>query len=160
MRAVSRLFINSVPKSGTYLLSEILKRAGLHQTYWHVAEEGYDDYNRLSFAEGRRTPEMGRTLQPIAQTLANVGDGAFAVGHLRCKPATIAALTPFQVVFLSRDLRECLVSFVRFMMATGRAAVRQRPWADEPTAQLRMLRYLEVDGLVMVDLFGSIRKPY
>lgn len=153
---MEKVFVNSIPKAGTYLVSEILRRAGLHQTLWHVAETAYDDYTRVGRADGRRTPERARTQQPMAETLARIETGQFAVGHLSHKIASVGALKGFQIIFLSRDLRECLVSYVRFMMETGRAAVRGCVWAGIADPTERLMAYFRVDGPVMVQLFRDM----
>lgn len=151
-----KCFILSVPKAGTYLMSEILKNCGLEQTYLHLKEDDYDDYKRISFEDGRRRPELARCRCPAVEALGLVGPGAFAVGHLRHTPEVAAALAGFKVVFLRRDLRDGLYSLMRFLRETGRAEVRRLPWIAEPEPQAMFRRFLETEGPALVDHYRAL----
>jgi hypothetical protein len=63
-------FIISIPKSGTYFLSEILKNLGLKQSYMHIAPNKYEDYKEAnSFDEMRENYEKFRKPVPIQKSL-------------------------------------------------------------------------------------------
>lgn len=52
-QSLPRVFVLSMPRAGTYLLGELLARAGIAPTQIHVADDSYDDYSRLGLAGGR-----------------------------------------------------------------------------------------------------------
>lgn len=151
-----RGFVLSVPKAGTYLVSEILKTGGLTQTFLHVAEHGYEDYTKAPLTEGRRRPETVHGERPMADTLAQVTPGGFAVGHLSHSPEAVALLDGFRVVFMKRDLRACLVSRMRFQRDSGRAAQRNLPWLVGTTPAETFHAFLRHEGAAIVAHYRAL----
>ena len=72
-----------------------------------------------------------------------VQPGQFAVGHLGCSPQSRALLTDFKKLFLYRDARDGLASFLRFHADTQREGPRTRAWSDLPEGPEKMLRFLD-----------------
>ncbi len=51
-----RVVLNSIPKAGTCLISEIIARLGFHQTYLHLALKRVIAYDRNLLHSGRSGP--------------------------------------------------------------------------------------------------------
>ncbi|MGN6512746.1 MAG: sulfotransferase domain-containing protein [Lysobacteraceae bacterium] len=151
-----RVFVLSMPKAGTYLMAELLARAGLAATQLHVNDDSVDDYASLSLEQGRVQPERARRQSKPVDALALIGPGQFAVGHLAYTQALERALQEFHLVFLRRDPRTALVSYVRFLVDSGRAEARGVPWRLQPTAPLRLQHFLEHEGLAHLERFRRL----
>jgi len=149
------VFVNSIPKSGTYLLAAILEELGLEFTHWHVFETFYDDYTDAPLNVARAHPERFRIRQPVSRTISRLRPCQFAVGHLCYNERTRRALRDCYVIFLKRDLRECLVSHMRWQSATGRD---RSAWTRIDDPQQRMLAYLSKWGRSFVKRACAIGK--
>ena len=147
------VFVNSIPKSGTYLLAAILEELGLDSTHWHVFETFYDDYTDVPLEIARVHPERFRIREPVERTANRLRPGQFAVGHLPYNDRTRQALRNCFVIFLKRDLRECLVSHMRWQAATGRD---QSAWTRIEDPQQRVLAYLSKWGRSFIRRARSI----
>jgi hypothetical protein len=130
-----RVLVVSIPKSGTYLTAELVKALGYRWTGMHVGETAYSDYSRSDLDEARRDPGRFARSEPLSTSLERIQPGEFAVGHLRFKPEIIEATRPFKRIYLTRDLRSALISYMRFMHSTGRLGARHLAWY--PVADLR-----------------------
>jgi len=114
MQTRPRVIILSLPKSGTYLVSEILRRLGFHQTFFHLRPDSLDAYDRELFVKGKRNTSPDFFVEcPIEQSVKLVRSGEFAAGHLACTDRTKAAFAPFKVVHARRELRASMVSRFR-----------------------------------------------
>ena len=116
-----KTFIISVPKSGTYLLREILEQAGAAPSQLHISESGTYDYSKISYELGRRQPNKCKTRMPLEESLALIPENSFAVGHLAYSPETADMLKDFNVLFVGRDIKEIYLSFMIYQIETGRA---------------------------------------
>lgn len=116
-----KTFVISIPKAGTYLVREILEQAGLKKSQLHISESGTYDYSKISYKEGRRKPNKCKTRMPLAQSLKQIPNGSFAVGHLAHSPETIKLLKDFNVLFIGRSIKEVFLSFMVYQIETGRA---------------------------------------
>lgn len=149
------VFVNSIPKSGTYLLAAILEKLGLEFTHWHVFETFYDDYTDVPLDMARAHPERFRIRQPVSRTVSRLRSGQFAVGHLCYNERTRRALRGCYVIFLKRDLRECLVSHMRWQATTGRD---KGAWTRIEDPQRRFPAYLLKWGRSFVKRAREIAK--
>ena len=116
-----KTFVIRVPKSGTYLMREILEQAGLGKSQLHVSESGTYDYSKISYEEGRRKPNKCKTRMPLHESLARIPDGSYAVGHLAYAPQTAELLEDFNVLWIGRDIKQIFLSFMIYQLETGRA---------------------------------------
>jgi hypothetical protein len=130
-----RVLLVSIPKSGTYLVAELLKALGYRWTGMHLAETAYTDYSGSALEEARREPGRFTRKEPLSTSLANIRAGEFAVGHLPFKPEIVEATRSFKRIYLTRDLRLALISYMRFMHSTGRLGAKHLAWY--PIADLR-----------------------
>jgi hypothetical protein len=138
-----RIAICSLPKSGTYFLAEVLSQMGCVATQLHLSSNACTDYRCATRKEAREEYKRFNTLLELSKSLALVLPGQFAVGHLECSPRNRALLADFKKVFLYRDLRDGLASFLRFHADTQREGPRTRVWSDLPDGPEKMLRFLD-----------------
>jgi hypothetical protein len=145
-----RVILLTQPKAGTYLISEILRRLGLHQTYYHLGLDSLDAYDRHQLDQGRREPRRYRAAIPIEQAARIIRTGEFAVGHLPCCDRAADALADFRLVFCRREQRAALVSCMRFHHQTGRPAPGAgQPLDERPRA--RTAEFLRRSGPKLVE---------
>jgi hypothetical protein len=123
-----RVIVVSIPKSGTYLVAEVLKALGFGWTGMHLAESAYTDYRGSNLDDARRDPGRFLRSDPLNKSLERIGAGEFAVGHLPFKPDVVEAIGPFKRLYATRDLRTALISYMRFMQSTGRLGARHLAW--------------------------------
>lgn len=135
-----RVVVVSIPKSGTYLVAELLKALGYRSTGMHLAETAYTDYTGSRLEDARRDPGRFTRSEPLPAALTRIGPGEFAVGHLPFKAEVVEATAPFKRLFVTRDLRWALISYMRFMHSTGRLGAKHLAWY--PIADLRKRCYV------------------
>jgi hypothetical protein len=136
------LIVISLPKAGTYLVSELLKAFGYHATGWHLVAKFCTDYSHADFADARRNPAKYSREGKPSEFLSQVWPGEFAVGHLACNDEVLAATAHFKRIYLTRDLRTALVSYMRFLTDTGRMDVKNTPWYHLTDPRQRMAVFL------------------
>jgi hypothetical protein len=151
-----RVMVCSIPKAGTYLVGEVLRRLGTVAAGFHFSTDGlmFMDSRFATREEARN--EFGRFCHavPIERALPLVLPGQHAVSHLECTPRTRELLTDFKVVFVYRDLRAALVSWMRFHQDTGREAQWNWIWPEYPNKRERLVVFLREAGAVF---FGVCR---
>ncbi|MEZ6318078.1 MAG: hypothetical protein R3B49_04875 [Phycisphaerales bacterium] len=116
----ARVVLVTIPKAGTYLFSETIRRLGFEQTHLHLAPDRVVAYDPARLDEGRAHPERFQVDCRIEQSTRLVRAGQFAASHLPCNERTLAALEDCRVIFATRELRSSLVSRARFDTKTGR----------------------------------------
>src|SRR5690554_4406821 len=103
-----RVFVITIPKSGTYLMREILEQIGFDSSYLHISKNGTYDYSKISFEDGRRDPKKCFTQMPFKESLAQIPQNSFAVGHIKYSRANAMLLKPFKLIFLGREPKETI----------------------------------------------------
>lgn len=136
------VLVVSLPKSGTYLVAELLKALGYRSTGMHLAENAYSDYSGAGIQEARRDPGRFARSEPLAKSLTRIQPGEFAVGHLPFNEATQEATARFKRLYLTRDLRTALISYMRFMHSTGRLGAEQLAWYPIADPRKRLVVFL------------------
>ena len=129
----------SIPKSGTYLTAKLLSELGCIDTEIHAHSVGFDDYRGKSLREKRELYSQYNIRLPLGETLSHVRPGQFLVGHFSHNVETVSALQDFKKIFCFRNLRDVLISHMRFMQIPGRGGAA--PWRDMPDGPDKMLRY-------------------
>ncbi len=147
------ILLVSIPKSGTYLLAEILKALGHRWTGMHLAETAYTDYSGSDLEQARQDPGRFARSEPLHTSLTRIHPGEFAVGHLPFKDEVVQATRPFKRLFLTRDLRSALVSYMRFMHSTGRLGARHLAWYSIPDLRQRCYVFLQTSAPYMLKRF-------
>jgi hypothetical protein len=138
----NRVLVVSIPKSGTYLMAELLKALGYASTGMHLAETAYSDYKGVDLEEARTHPGRFARTEPLSQSLSRIKAGEFAVGHLPCKNEIVDATSAFKRFYLTRDLRTALISYMRFMRTTGRMGAKEMRWHSMADPQERLIHFL------------------
>lgn len=153
-----KVFLITVPKAGTYLLSAIMQNMGVHRSHLHISDKGHNDYSRIPFEIRRKDPGKSFTEMPLAKSLSLVRDGSFAVGHLRHTAEAEEALQPFRLLFAGRKPKDTLLSRMLFLLESGRAHRwdKDRPWVNERNPGKQFLKYLSIRGDENLDLYSRI----
>lgn len=104
------VLVTSIPKSGTYFAGALLKHLGFRDLGIHI---NFDHYVVLR--------DMGEDLIipfPAAFSLQRLRPGQFATSHLPCDPELekAALRSNLKILFLHRDPRDCVTSYLRFVM--------------------------------------------
>lgn len=118
-----KYFIISKPKSGTYLCSNILKILGLIQTFMHISEKYYHQYDPNNIEDGRLNPKKYQLSVPIEKSILKVPENSFAVGHLQPKKENLQLLVDFKKIFLHRNLEDRKMSAGRWTLETPRKPI-------------------------------------
>ena len=114
-QAAAALLINTIPKSGTYLLEAAAVQAGLHRTRLHLFAHLCDDYRSVPDAEMHAAPEQHRRAVPAAAVAHMLQPGEVVVGHIDDHAQLDGvAQASVRIVHCVRDLRAVLASLYRF----------------------------------------------
>jgi Sulfotransferase domain len=148
-----RVIVVSIPKSGTYLVAELLKALGYRWTGMHLAETAYTDYGGSALDQARQDPGRFARSEPLSASLNRIHAGEFAVGHLPFKDDVVEATRPFKRLFVTRDLRVALISYMRFMQSTGRLGARHLAWYSIPDLRQRCQVFLRTSAPYMLKRF-------
>jgi hypothetical protein len=149
----NRVLVVSLPKAGTYLVAEVLKALGYGSTGMHLAETAYSDYNGAELDEARRNPGRFARREPLSQSVLRIAAGRFAVGHLPCKKEIVQATASFKRIYLTRDLRTALISYMRFLAATGRLGAKELSWYAIADPKARVVDFLRTSAPHLLDWF-------
>ena len=142
-----RVILVSVPKAGTYLMFEVLRRIGLRESFLHIQHDhrAIGAYNLQNAPKKLLRGDKVKYFQPMpfSEALALVKPGEFAVGHIPPIPEVKQFLRiDFKIVFLVRDLRDCLISHMRYMISTGEIVEQDHPWCTIADDKERFKQYL------------------
>ena len=106
--------IISVPKSGTYLGAKILEKIGFIDLEIHVSDKYFADYRWMNLPAKRKQDLNVIKNVDIKHVVKLIQRGQFCVGHVPHSPANEHRLNRFIRFFLVRDIRDCVVSYMRF----------------------------------------------
>lgn len=146
-----RVLICSIPKAGTYLYSRALELLGLEPTHLHLSMTHFGDYRFTSAANARNERKEVRVDMPIKQSLPLVGPGQFAVGHLECSWETVDLFSPFKILFLYRNLRDAVVSHMRWVASGAWGTAKTDGWRSMRDTPAKMLSYFNDIGTFFFD---------
>ncbi len=149
-----RVAVISVPKAGTYLVGHLLKTLGYVDTGAHAWEGGFDDYRDLSPDEAKRGGAHLARHIGLAELTRLVHGGQFLVGHMACTAGNRRDLAGLRKLLLLRDLRDTVVSHMRFMADAGRAVGQD--WVEIPYGPERLVRYLQTLGRAYIKLVAGV----
>jgi len=152
---VKPLILITIPKSGTYFVSEILKLLGMEQVLWDLTSERYRDYRGCDLEKLKKlhynsafAKEMAVREKscPISKSVRLVKKDQFGTGHLVHNRDIEPMLRKYKVLFLKRDLRYCFLAAVRW---SARHRVGFEPkvlerWVNQGSAVARVLALIEV----------------
>ncbi|MDH4191524.1 MAG: hypothetical protein OEW21_15140 [Betaproteobacteria bacterium] len=145
-----RVFVVSLPKSGTYLIAEILGLLGLANTGVHMSESGFSDYRPIAIAHDNSDDSLPPHQFPLHKAIRLMMPGQFAVGHLGYSDYVIDCLSEFRVLVSKRELRGALVSHMRFFMHPRRGAKHGSAWKaiDNDTKRMEVFMGLWAQELI------------
>jgi sulfotransferase family protein len=153
----NRVLVVSIPKAGTYLMAEVLKALGYGWTGMHLAEAAYSDYKGADLDDARENPGRFARSEPLRQSLSRIRAGEFAVGHLPCKAEVIVFTASFRRLYLTRDLRSALISYMRFLQVTGRMGAKESSWYSISDPKERLLNFLTTSApQLLVGLYNDL----
>lgn len=112
---VPKLYVFTIPKSGTYFLAELLSRLGWRNSHMHIAEAHYLDNKDVDVKAIARDPLLTLNKAPFNDSLGMVENGALCYGHMNPMHFYGPHRSDFAVVGCRRHLREVLVAeFIDF----------------------------------------------
>ena len=136
-----RIFVNSVAKSGTHLLTKILESrpgtmlSGIHIPWWqcHTVPDGHG-----------LTPEFELDRNRFARYLAGAHAGQIVTSHFPWRPEIAETLRDagYAIVFQMRDPRDTLLSQLRYILGLRRHFLHQRmmsEFADDDTRLMALI---------------------
>jgi hypothetical protein len=141
-----RIVVCSIPKAGTYLVAELLTRLGCVATKLHLSSHVLSDYRSATVREMREECARFTVQLDVSDVLPLMLRGQFAVGHLHCTNEIRGSMQACKNLFVYRDLRDALVSFVRFVGVTGRGGEAAESWRHKPDGPEKMLLALDQLG--------------
>ena len=164
----------SVPKAGTYLAAQILQQLGLTDSHLHLRHDdqatGVYDFRGAPMKMSMKEQEQRFIPMPLHEALSMVHSNEFVLGHLPPIPEVKNQLyLDFKIVFLVRDLRDCLISHMRYMISIGGVSAAEHPWCTLQDEQERFKQYLinyadKIGPLVNMKLIAcweyDLRNPY
>lgn len=128
-RPLPRVFINTSPKAGTYLLARALEIAGFTNDHLHVMDDFFDDNRGVPAEDIHWQPGLRRQACPARVAASLIRPGTFMVGHLYTAQAiqSVAAegVTVLNVV---RDPRTQIVSMHAFKKAKVKPSPADQIW--------------------------------
>lgn len=146
------ILVNSVPKSGTYLAGRLLECAGIPATGFHLRRDRYWDWNDAESLDSIvKAPKDFLHAAALEEALSRIGPG-FTYAHLNHDPDIVAGLgriADLRHVFLCRNLRDALVSQMRFLLA--REAANDPDIAPDRPDPDRFVTHLRQHGRAYVD---------
>lgn len=110
-----KVYIFTIPKAGTYLMSAFLELLGIRSTGWHISEHKYLDTKSFDDDTNRMTPSKTMQKRSYLASFRNVPFGGHAFGHFSPLFLAPGELRKYKVIAVKRSLEEALVSeFIDF----------------------------------------------
>lgn len=132
------IFVNSVAKSGTHLLTKILENrpgtmmSGIHIPWWQC--------HAAPIAHGL-TPEFELDRAAFARYLARAHPGQIVTSHFPWRPEIAETLRTagYAIVFQMRDPRDTLVSQLRYILGLRRHFLHERMMSEFADDDARLM---------------------
>lgn len=134
----------SVPKSGTYLFAEVLSALGVQRLDIHIDLLGFMDlrYCSSEFAVGHDVEAFVKA--PYDRVLPLVHPGQFLVSHFHCTPEVLARLKRFKIIFTCRDMRDVLVSIMRYVAKQRKVGGKELDgWEQLPDCPAKVEQFID-----------------
>ncbi|MBV7377764.1 sulfotransferase domain-containing protein [Maritimibacter dapengensis] len=124
------VFVNTLPKAGTYLVAKALSNIGYQSLDLHVMDSVVHDNRGVDEADIHFDP-WSRELPVSARAVAAlIRRGEFAVGHLSDQHEMQAfANQRVRLINVIREPRSMLLSFFTFVQAKVKPSAEQELWA-------------------------------
>lgn len=139
-----KVLICSTPKSGTYLLNTLLEKFGFVSAGIHLASWGFTDMRFGLQSDVRTQPARFLRFIDAEHVVDLVHPGQFIVGHLPFDEQTERLFSDYRVIVVRRNLRDSLVSFMRYMSKNGLGTAQTDGWGEWEDGPQKMQRYAEL----------------
>lgn len=150
------VIIVSIPKAGTYLVAEILKSLGLEDAGIHVNPDSLSDYRFATIKEAREDYLKYTVRLPLEKSVRLVLSGQFIVGHLPYEAYIVGMLKDFKVIFVKRDLRDALISQMRFFSLPGRGQHTNHAWKNLEDGPEKLLAFMDLYGAEFIRIYDGM----
>ena len=140
-----KVVVLTIPKSGTYLMAQLLSEFGLRNTHRHFHVNAVSDYSNANRDEARQYPDRFRVYQPLSKSIQELRNNEFAVGHLPARASK--QLRQARVVFVYRNLRDVLTSSCRWIALSGRWQTVNDSWRKMPEGPDMLFAFLQIHGM-------------
>ncbi|WP_305664039.1 sulfotransferase domain-containing protein [Frigidibacter sp.] len=149
-----KLYIYTIPKSGTYLLAAFMENMGFDNTGYHVSQDDYLDTKRFTFEENARTPSITSVEQYFITRLRSLHDNQMAFGHVPV-PILSWALPDYRFICVYRHPRKTLLSeFIDFRFRRIDVDFVSREVIQDDREAF--LRYLNEHGPIHMTVFSDM----
>lgn len=115
-RKLPPVFINTVPKAGTYLMARAFEQVGYGNTHLHVMDNYLHDNRGVPENEIHWEPDLRKVVVPAEGVAALLRAGEFAVGHVEALKTILAIeAAGVRVINIAREPRAQLLSMFVFL---------------------------------------------
>lgn len=164
-----KVVVVSLPKSGTYLMGNVLQCLGFENTYKHLSKKGGQEYDPQNIQEGIKNPRKYDSTKTLKQNVNEIKDSQYALSHLGYDESIVKLLQDFFVIYLERDEKEIQESFKRWCEKSRRP---YKPWRKEKLDSIKKWKshanfVLEFNDMISINekklddlqlcLFGHIK---
>ena len=140
-----KIAVVTLPKSGTYLMAEVLFELGYVNTHIQAWAFGLHDYRQRTLEQMVRDYLEFQVALPIEVSAPLVRKGQFWVGHFEAANCG-AVLSDFRKIFMIRDLRFALVSYMRWLSRPGRGGEPADRWRHLSDTEEKFTAFFETHG--------------
>lgn len=157
-----RVFVTTIPKSGTYLVAKILQSMGLVDCQVHLATENIQDNRFASTDKIKVQPWKFLVRIPLRTSTCFIRSGQFAFGHIPCFDAEQQVLHDFKKVFTFREMRDVITSLVRYHDSREHEYAKQRKveiyakFKEAPMGKSKFKAWFEMWGEEYTRLINDI----
>ena len=151
-----KIALCSVPKSGTYLISNFLTEIGFGNSKIHLNDNEYSDYSKaITVDQARETPEKFKVDSDFLDSINTVKDNNFVVGHF--STFNKKHLSDFKTIFIYRDLKKCCASFAFWTANTTRWINYEKSsvWRSNIDRESFVFDFLQEHGESLLSLFNK-----
>lgn len=155
----------SIPRSGTHLGTELLKRLGLVYGGLHVSPglevDVVQDHRTMKLSPSGSLFWSSYRL-PVTDIFHLIGNGQFVQGHVPFTDDIRRSLTGFKIVVIRRNLRDVSISSMRFISSLLARGIEfpdeyGSDWHSMADGPRKVIRYLETHGGGIKDMAKVIR---
>lgn len=110
-----KVFIITIPKSGTYLVAKLLENLGIINCNVHIATGNIQD-NRFADEKAFKLEPWRFFVEiPLTSSAQLIRTGQFSFGHIPYFETEKKSLEDFKKIFTFRELRDVIISIIRFL---------------------------------------------
>lgn len=147
----NKFLVNTIPKSGTYLLQTMLSNLSIPFAGVHLAEWGFQDLRAVTQREFYADPLKHTHVLPLATSTSHITTGQFAVGHVYYSEENAKILESFKMVFVHRNIRDCLVSYMNFIQKNN-LSPNISLWKDIQDPKVKFSTFMNTDAKAFFDI--------